>query len=154
MPDPAPKPPYNMALGSSSTVTSERDHEHGLQHRRPPASGIRATIARAALHTSPAFFSVTMGTGISSILLYNFPYPARWLEYLGIIAFVLNVVIFTVLLALTMARFILFRGLWTQLLHHNVASMFWGTFPMGFVTIIVSVAGCREWWGKAADSRT
>lgn len=122
-----------MTSASASTLMSAGDLERQRQRTGP-----RSTFARAALHCTPALFSINMGTGISSILLHNFPYPARWLEYLGIIVFVLNIVIFVVLLVLTVARFVMFRGLWSAISKHTVAGMFWGCFPMGFVTIVVS----------------
>lgn len=80
-----------------------------------------------------------MGTGISSILLHNFPYHARWLEILGDIVFVLNVVMFVVLLFLTAYRHLKFKNSFRITLEHVTASMFWGCFPMGFVTIVVSL---------------
>lgn len=107
-----------------------------------PATAARAGWARRlnyrALHTSPSFFSINMGTGIASILLHNFPYHARWLRILGDIVFVLNVVIFVVLLALTLYRHLKFKNSFRITLDHVTASMFWGCFPMGFVTIVVS----------------
>jgi tellurite resistance protein TehA-like permease len=78
-----------------------------------------------------------MGTGIASILLHNFPYPARWLRYLGTIVFVLNVAVFVLLLGATVARYALWP-VWRTVAHHKVAGMFWGCFPMGFATIVVS----------------
>jgi tellurite resistance protein TehA-like permease len=93
----------------------------------------------AALNTPPSFFSINMGCGIASILLHHFPYPATWLQYLGTIVFVLNVVVFVLLLLATIARYLFFSGVWSVVTKHNVAGLFWGTFPMGFVTIVVSV---------------
>lgn len=80
-----------------------------------------------------------MGCGIASILLHNFPYPATWLQYLGTIVFVLNVVVFCLLTLATAARYLAFRGLWGVVAKHNVAGLFWGTFPMAFITIVVSL---------------
>jgi hypothetical protein len=100
--------------------------------------GVLGWFERAALHAVPAYFAINMGTGIASILLHNFPYPARWLEYLGVILFVLNVVAFVVICAFTLARYVCWKGIFSVVLKHNVASMFWGCFPMGFTTIIVS----------------
>lgn len=109
----------------------------------------RGRLEKAILHTPPSLFSINMGTGISSILLHNFPYRARWLEYLGTIVFVLNVVIFVVLLVATVARYTIWRGVWRIVAKHNVAGMFWGCLPMGFATIVVSAVHHHQ-----ADIRT
>lgn len=82
---------------------------------------------------------MTMGTGITSILLYKFPYNAYWLRVLGIIVFVINVVLYSVLFILTIARYVFFRGVFGIVAKHNVAGFFWGCAPMGFTTIVVSL---------------
>jgi tellurite resistance protein TehA-like permease len=103
----------------------------------------------AALNTPPSFFSINMGCGIASILLHHFPYPATWLQYLGTIVFVLNVVVFVLLLLATIARYLFFSGVWSVVTKHNVAGLFWGTFPMGFVTIVTMICYvCVPAWGK------
>lgn len=79
-----------------------------------------------------------MGTGIVSILLYNFPYPADWLRYIGIAIFLVNVVLFTTLSVVSLVRYLRYRGVFTRTLTHPVAGMFWGALPMGFATIVVS----------------
>lgn len=104
----------------------------------PPRRNAAAVwLEKAALNTPPAFFSINMGTGITSILLHNFPYKARWLEYLGTIVFVLNTVVFVLLLGANIARYALWP-VWKTVAKHNVAGMFWGCLPMGFATIVVS----------------
>lgn len=95
-------------------------------------------LNHACLHLTPSFFSLNMGTGIASILLYNFPYPAEWLRILGIIVFVLNVLVFALLAGGNLARYLRFKGLFKATVTHPVAGMFWGTLPMGFATIVVS----------------
>lgn len=52
--------------------------------------------------------------------------------------FVLNVVVFVLLLVGTVARFVMFRGVFGALLRHPVSSMFWGALSMGLTTIVVS----------------
>ncbi|CAK9785975.1 hypothetical protein CC85DRAFT_302467 [Cutaneotrichosporon oleaginosum] len=109
--------------------------------------GIAQRLAHAALHTPPSFFSINMGTGITSILLHNFPYRARWLEMLGTIVFVLNVAVFVLLLGATIARYSLWP-VWRTVARHKVAGMFWGCFPMGFATIVNMVClVCVPAWG-------
>lgn len=140
------------------TMTPSPDRNGGGSALPPPAaataarSGLARRFNYRALHTSPSFFSINMGTGIASILLHNFPYHARWLRILGDIVFVLNVVIFVVLLFLTAYRYLKFKGSFRITLDHVTASMFWGCFPMGFVTIVVSPGAgeCGERGREAA----
>ncbi|TXT13237.1 hypothetical protein VHUM_00604 [Vanrija humicola] len=90
-----------------------------------------------------------MGTGITSILLHNYPYQGHWLQYLGVAVFVLNVAIFTVLSVSNILRYTLYHGLFRTVAKHNVASMFWGCMPMGFSTIVNMVCFvCVEAWGE------
>jgi len=97
-------------------------------------------LDHACANLTPSFFSLNMGTGITSILLYNFPYPSHWLRILGIIIFVLNLVIFAMLAFGNLVRYIRFKGVFTSTLTHPVAGLFWGTLPMGLATIIVRPA--------------
>jgi tellurite resistance protein TehA-like permease len=82
---------------------------------------------------------MNMGTGITSILLYNFPSPAEWLLTVGTVIFVLNVVISLLLAAGNIVRYITFSGVFAATLRHPVAGLIWGTLPMGFATIV----GCQ-----------
>lgn len=145
--------PKNMNT-SPDRSSQANGHDHGGENGLPvPATAggtakeVKHSFARRlshrALHTSPSFFSINMGTGISSILLHNFPYKAYWLAILGDIVFVLNVVIFVVLLFMTIYRHLKFKNSFRITLQHVTASMFWGCFPMGFVTIVVSTKTLR-----------
>lgn len=79
-----------------------------------------------------------MGTGISSILLYNFPYPAEWLRILGIVLFIINVAVFALLSVGNVVRYVRYKGIFGRTLDTPAAGLFWGTLPMGFATIVVS----------------
>jgi tellurite resistance protein TehA-like permease len=79
-----------------------------------------------------------MGTGITSILLYNFPYPAHWLRIVGTIIFILNIVVFCLLATANVVRYMSYRGIFKATVTHPLAGMFWGTLPMGLATIVVS----------------
>lgn len=97
-------------------------------------------------------FSITMGTGVVSTLLHTFAiiYPKYYssLNILSIIFFVLNVVLFTVILFITILRYVLYPATWILMIRHPVQSLFLGTFPMGFTTIInMFVFICVPAWG-------
>src|SRR4051794_9705555 len=61
------------------------------QHRTKYDVGWR----RVVRNFSPSWFSVTMGTGIVSLLLITIPYQARWLYWLSVVFFVLNTILFS-----------------------------------------------------------
>ena len=100
------------------------------------------------LNFTPSWFSVTMGTGIVSILLHNLPYNARWLYWMSIIIFCLNVALFVSFLAISVLRYLLFRRLFGFMIRHPVQSLFIGTLPMGLATIVnMVVFVCVPAWG-------
>ena len=86
---------------------------------------------RIVVNLAPAWFSVTMGTGITSILIHNLPYNGRWLYWISVILFVLNVVIFVLLSVMSAMRYIMFRGIWSSMLAHPVQSLFLGMLRKG-----------------------
>ncbi|ORX36056.1 voltage-dependent anion channel [Kockovaella imperatae] len=111
------------------------------REKSPSASPKRRSYAEyACLNISPSFFSLNMGTGIASILLYTLPYNAPWLRRIGIVIFILNIVLFILFAILNMIRYVRWRGLFTAVNSHSQAGMSWGCLPMGFVTIINMVA--------------
>jgi uncharacterized membrane protein YcjF (UPF0283 family) len=83
---------------------------------------------RIVTNFTPSWFAVTMGTGIVSILLHDLPYNARWLYWLSVIVFALNVVLFVTFSAISVVRYTLYPGIWTQMLRHPVQSLFLGEF--------------------------
>jgi tellurite resistance protein TehA-like permease len=91
-----------------------------------------------------------MGTGITSILLNTLPYNGRWLYYISIVLFALNVLLFSVFCMMTILRYALYPRIFVAMIRHPVQSMFIGAFPMGFATLInmfvfVCVPAWSEW---------
>lgn len=96
-----------------------------------------------------------MGTGIVSILLKNFPYQARWLYWLSVIVYCLNIIIFSLFTAISVVRYTYYRGIFGAMLRHPVQSLFVGTVPMGLATIVnmtvfVCVPAFGPWAWKLA----
>lgn len=147
--------PSDASMASALTLTSTRNNDSPTTPtRRRRKRTLGSTLANAALHLTPNYFAINMGTGIVSILLHNFPYPARWLEILGVVVFVLNVAVFVLLCAGTVARYVLWRGMFTVTAEGN-DSFGWGTFPMGFVTIVVSTRrNAAVLWGGCLLARS
>lgn len=98
--------------------------------------------ARARLSTklidnfAPAYFVSVMGTGITSLILFDFPYPARWLRICSYIMYAITALCFAS--TSTMAAMCLKRNpnKWTQ--WHTLPDIapFLGAFPMGYTTLV------------------
>lgn len=127
---------------SPDAYDSRTKYHYGFERNR---KGLRRVI----LNFTPSWFSVNMGTGISSILLYNLPYNARWIYWLSVVMFTINVILFVLFLTISILRYTLFRGVWSCMIRHPVQSLFLGTFPMGLATIInMIVFVCVPAWGN------
>ena len=97
-----------------------------------PQRGLRSVI----LHFTPSWFSVTMGTGIISILLHTAPHQFHGQLVVSTVFYVLNISLFVLFLALSIARYTLYPWVWMVMLRHPTQSLFLGTFPMGLATIV------------------
>jgi tellurite resistance protein TehA-like permease len=104
---------------------------------------------------TPSWFSVNMGTGITSILLHNLPYNGEWLQYTSYILFTLNFLLFITFLGISALRYALYPRIWTAMIRHPTQSLFVGTFPMGLATIVNMIAFVNvpswggTWWKVA-----
>ncbi|EAW10941.1 TDT family transporter [Aspergillus clavatus NRRL 1] len=104
---------------------------------------------RIVRNFTPSWFSVTMGTGIVSILLNTLPYNAPWLYWISVVLFAVNVLLFGTGCIISVLRYILYPEVFTAMISHPVQSMFIGTFPMGLATIInMFCFVCVPVWGE------
>ena len=95
---------------------------------------------------TPSWFSVSMGTGVVSILLHNLPYNAEWVRYISIIVFCLNILLFIAFSAITLTRYIAYPEIWGVMIKHPSQSLFLGCIPMGLATIVkMMVFECARW---------
>lgn len=85
---------------------------------------------------TPAYFVTVMGTGVSSGILYRFPYPARWLEICGYIMFGIGVIF----LLLAFVCFVVSMLRYPQKFkaYHNDPAIapYMGCLPMGYNTLV------------------
>ena len=106
---------------------------------------------KIVLNFTPSWFSVNMGTGIASILLHNLPYNGDWLYWISVAIFCLNILLFLLFLAISVLRYLMYRGFFVFMIRHPVQSLFVGTFPMALATIInMIVYVCVPAWGSWA----
>jgi len=97
---------------------------------------------------TPSWFSVTMGTGIVSILLHNLPYNGDWLYWISVVIFALNVALFILFTFISIVRYTVYPEIWLAMIRHPAQSLFVGTFPMGLATITnMIVFVCVPAWG-------
>jgi tellurite resistance protein TehA-like permease len=92
-----------------------------------------------------------MGTGIVSLLLIAIPFEADWLYWLSVVFFGLNAILFTCALSISAFRYIVYPEIWTVMIADSVNSLFLGTIPMGFATLISTWCSlCVPYWGPWA----
>ncbi|PKI85239.1 Ssu1p [Malassezia vespertilionis] len=107
------------------------------------------TLERATLHFSPSWFSATMGTGITATILYQMPYQFHGLRAIAYIVYVLNLVLFTLFMIISIVRYTKWPSVLRMMLMHPTQSMFTGTIVMSLSTLINMCAlSFAEKWGN------
>ncbi|KIY64145.1 hypothetical protein CYLTODRAFT_438308 [Cylindrobasidium torrendii FP15055 ss-10] len=99
---------------------------------------------------APAWFAVNMGTGSISILFNSYPYGSDMpgMKVMSLIFLLLNIGLFLLFSAISIVRYTTWPDIWFIMSSHPAQSMFTGTFPMGFATILtVSVPLVNEHYG-------
>lgn len=92
-----------------------------------------------------------MGTGVVSLLLAAIPFKAQWLYWLAVIFLGLNAVLFTCAFFISFLRYTLYPEIWTVMIADSTNSLFLGTIPMGFATLISAWCTlCIPHWGPWA----
>jgi tellurite resistance protein TehA-like permease len=128
-------------------MTKDGDASSGTS--LPRLSSIASSRQSKANVTPTRWFSVTMGTGIVSILLHNLPYNGVWLYWISVTIFGLNVLLFSMGCIMSVLRYTLYPEIFWVMITHPVQSMFIGTFPMGLATIVnMFVFVCVPAWGE------
>jgi len=149
--------------GRSSCISSYNDGPHDHDHpaavecktvQTTTASPLPAHLRgwrRAVRNFTPSWFSATMGTGIVSILLHNLPYNGAWLYWLSVVLFCVNILLFAAFFIISLLRYTLYPVIWGKMIRHPQQSLFIGTIPMGFATIVnMVVFVCVPAWGQSA----
>lgn len=85
---------------------------------------------------TPNWFTVTMGTGILSLMLAKFPYAFAPFQDAGRALWALNLLLFAAATVLFVARFVVFPRAALGSLLDPVESMFLGAIPMGLATLV------------------
>jgi tellurite resistance protein TehA-like permease len=113
-----------------------------------PVSKYDVGWRRVVRNFSPSWFSVTMGTGICSLLLITIPFQASWLYWLSVVFFVLNAILFTLAIIVSFLRYTLYPQIWKVMIRDQTMVLFISTMPMGFATLVESwIFLCCPYWG-------
>jgi len=109
-----------------------------LNKATTPVKGLRMRIMRF----TPSWFAVTMGTGICNTLLFLLPWRSTHAAFgaIGAAFLVLDFAIFLFFSMITIFRYTMYPQIFAAMLTHPVHSLFLGTIPMGFVTIVSGIA--------------
>jgi len=92
-----------------------------------------------------------MGTGVVAVIFSTIPFEARWLYWMSIIFFALNTLLFSLALGISILRYTIWPEIWTVMIEDPNNSLFLGTVPMGFATLIeMWVHVCVPAWGEWA----
>ncbi|EXJ75946.1 uncharacterized protein A1O5_00454 [Cladophialophora psammophila CBS 110553] len=98
---------------------------------------------------TPSWFTVTMGTGVVASLLNQFPYNARWLYWLSVVVFCLNIGLFALFIFVSILQFILFPRVWITIVERPNQAFFLSSIPVSLGTIVnMMVFVCAPAWGK------
>lgn len=90
-----------------------------------------------------------MGTGVVAVIFATIPWEARWLYWMSIIFFALNTLLFLLALGISVLRYTIWPEIWTVMIEDPNNSLFLGTVPMGFATLInLWISVCVPAWGE------
>ncbi|KAK9481364.1 voltage-dependent anion channel [Lipomyces japonicus] len=98
---------------------------------------------------SPAWYAMVMGTGISSTILIEFPFPSRWLRAVGVAFWAAACAELAIFAMLTTSRHILFPSTFSRMQRHPIQCLFWGCIPMALSAVLnstMAVFGHRAVW--------
>lgn len=99
---------------------------------------------------TPNWFAVTMGTGILSLSLAQFPWPVPGLRQIAEALWIFNIFLFSTFALMYLTRWVMYFGEAKRIFGHSTVSMFFGTIPMGMATIINGLLafGLPQWGVK------
>lgn len=125
--------------------------------RRDPARGVLGLSE----HRRGFDFPLTkrhllQGTGIVNTLLFDLPWEAAHPAFraIGAAFLIFDIVLFLAFTLISITRYALYPRIFLVMLRHETHSLFLGTIPMGFVTIISGIARTGTEYGieKALDA--
>ncbi|KAG6118296.1 hypothetical protein E4U13_000309 [Claviceps humidiphila] len=116
-------------------TTSEQTHD-GVDAFDPqrPKLGLKQRLH----HFTWAWYTLPMSTGGLALLIRSQPYRFPGLDIIGLIVYILNLIIFTTISCLMVARFSIHSGDMSKSIKHPREGFFLPTFFLSVATIITS----------------
>lgn len=116
-------------------ATSEQTHD-GVDAFDPqrPKLGLKQRLH----HFTWAWYTLPMSTGGLALLIRSQPYRFPGLDIIGLIVYILNLIIFTTISCLMVARFSIHSGDMSKSIKHPREGFFLPTFFLSVATIITS----------------
>ncbi|KAK4180222.1 voltage-dependent anion channel-domain-containing protein [Triangularia setosa] len=137
----------------SSTLSPDQSHDH--THPRPRLS-FRARLK----HFTWAWYTLSMSTGGLSLLIHAQPHQFPSLTpVIGLAVYILNILLFTLITSLLLARFFFNTGSFVTSITHPREGFFVPTFFLSIATLITSTqkycipAYIQSWAGERQDLR-
>ncbi|KAK5110997.1 hypothetical protein LTR62_005372 [Meristemomyces frigidus] len=110
------------------------------EHDQRKASGIRNRAAAIVENFSFLWFTLSMNTGILSMLMHQLPYQFHGLDILSTIMFVFNLFLFTLFFAILLLRIILYPKAIASALTSDLTELsLTGAVPIAWFTLLAQV---------------
>ncbi|RLV91592.1 Sulfite efflux pump SSU1 [Spathaspora sp. JA1] len=135
--------PDTTTAVSNTTNDKHMDREDSIYSGVSYASKLSFTsriynliIEDAAKNFHPVYFVSIMGTGISSSILFNFPFEAHWLKICSYIMFAITCLFFIGTTTLFILSCMYFPGRFREYHVDTSKAVFMGCYSMGYITIV------------------
>ncbi|KAJ5225170.1 hypothetical protein N7468_006395 [Penicillium chermesinum] len=135
--------------GSSRATSHEERKEHRSDADRN-GTGVHRTVTESSAptlgwkkrirHVTWAYFTLTMATGGLANVLYEVPFRFHGLETIGVVAFLLNIVLYLCIWALLLARFYYYPYTFKASFLHPTESLFIPSSVVSFGTILINIS--------------
>lgn len=140
--------PNGHANGSAMTpAQTNRESQDDVHESTKEGNGqLKDTITitkgrwESAVETfAPIWYTVSMNTGILSILYHQLPYGARWLRICSTIMFIFNIIIFTTVTLIHLIRLCRYPKSWLRQTSDPQEACMWACAPIALFTISAQI---------------
>ncbi|KAH8725144.1 C4-dicarboxylate transporter/malic acid transport protein-like protein [Phaeosphaeriaceae sp. PMI808] len=150
--NPALTAPVAQRVSATRSKSQSRNHASSKPYEQHQSGATPERLTkyevdwrRIIRNFSPSWF------GIVSLLLAAIPFKAMWLYWLSVFFLGLNGILFTCTFSISVFRYTAYPEIWTVMMADSVNSLFLGTIPMGFATLISAWCSlCIPYWGPWA----
>ncbi|EGY16485.1 hypothetical protein VD0002_g501 [Verticillium dahliae] len=129
-------PVVEKGAGPPAPAAHGHDDHGGIDINDPnrPRYGLKKRLH----HFTWAWYTLVMSTGGLSLLIFAQPFQFTGLRQIGLAVYIINILLFTGVTTMLLARFFLFPGDFTKSLTHEREGFFFPTFFLSCATLITS----------------